>query len=376
MTRSKIKLLLNAEPFGFGPTAAIASFFPYLRERFETIGYIGEGHTLDLQRNLLYDNIHDISQFSQETQEEKTQEILQQYDLVFSALDFSFAKEVIKAGKEIIFYDPLMWYWKSVPKIAKEMNVYLAQDFFGVKEKIQLNQDVLEKAEIVSPLLSKNSQRSAIQKNKHVLINLGGLTNPLMKQEDVHAYVQLIVHSIQQCLPTDEKVIIATSQGIVHSLNSSIAKTYPKSEMEELIASSKYAFMTPGLGNIYDAAQGNIPVIWLPPANDSQGQQLHMLSKQSMVDGSLDWNAFSKININYFQEQNIVISKITQAIKEVLSNQDAQQALQKIITTSIKKIQIKNKSSLPQIIDLFGYGGDVQVAEKIITYAKHMEKKL
>jgi len=30
--KSKQRLLLNAEPFGFGPAAAIASFFPYLKK--------------------------------------------------------------------------------------------------------------------------------------------------------------------------------------------------------------------------------------------------------------------------------------------------------------------------------------------------------
>lgn len=30
--------------------------------------------------------------------------------------------------------------------------------------------------------------------------------------------------------------------------------------------------MTPGLGNIYDAATFAKHVVWLPPANDSQGQ--------------------------------------------------------------------------------------------------------
>lgn len=40
--KNETRLLLNAEPFGFGPTAAIASFFPLLRPHFENIGYIGK----------------------------------------------------------------------------------------------------------------------------------------------------------------------------------------------------------------------------------------------------------------------------------------------------------------------------------------------
>ena len=56
-----LRLLLNAEPFGFGPTAAIAGFFPHLRGNFATIGYMGKKHTLDLQKGLPYDAIHDVT---------------------------------------------------------------------------------------------------------------------------------------------------------------------------------------------------------------------------------------------------------------------------------------------------------------------------
>ena len=64
MRKIKYKLLLNAEPFGFGPTAAIASFFSYLRKDFKFLGYLGKGHTLDLQMTLAYDAIYDVSDSS------------------------------------------------------------------------------------------------------------------------------------------------------------------------------------------------------------------------------------------------------------------------------------------------------------------------
>ena len=53
------RLLFSAEPFGFGPTAAIAAFFPHIHKKFPDIGFIGERHALDLQRGLPYRAIHD-----------------------------------------------------------------------------------------------------------------------------------------------------------------------------------------------------------------------------------------------------------------------------------------------------------------------------
>ena len=53
--RLPLKLLLTAEAFGFGPSAAIAQIFKFLREYVHTIAFAGTGHTLDIQRPLYYD---------------------------------------------------------------------------------------------------------------------------------------------------------------------------------------------------------------------------------------------------------------------------------------------------------------------------------
>src|SRR5690242_5854427 len=52
---SKKRVLVTAEPFGFGPSAAAAHFFPYLRPLVQHLAYAGSGHTLDIQRQLGYD---------------------------------------------------------------------------------------------------------------------------------------------------------------------------------------------------------------------------------------------------------------------------------------------------------------------------------
>ena len=54
------RILMNAEAFGFGPSAAIAEFFPYLRDRVSNLAYIGSGHTLNLQSKLPYNQVFDM----------------------------------------------------------------------------------------------------------------------------------------------------------------------------------------------------------------------------------------------------------------------------------------------------------------------------
>jgi hypothetical protein len=60
--------------------------------------------------------------------------------------------------------------------------------------------------------------------------------------------------------------------------------------MSALLARSRFAFMTPGLGNIYEAAATGVPVCWLPPANGSQGKQIRLLVNDRIADVAVTWN--------------------------------------------------------------------------------------
>lgn len=149
--KSKIKLLLNAEPFGFGPSAAIASFFPHLREKFDFIGYVGSDHTLDLQTRLPYNEIHNLN----EARNKKIylQEIIPKYDLVLTASDFSFSEIACSLQIDTIIYDPLTWYWRSIPKEISRSQLYIAQNFFGVEYRLLMDSNAPKNYKVVSPFI-------------------------------------------------------------------------------------------------------------------------------------------------------------------------------------------------------------------------------
>ncbi len=94
-----MRLLLNAEPFGFGPTAAIAAVMPYLKPHCSHIGYAGSSHTLDLQRNLPYNAFHTIDDIPWED-----------YDTFLTALDVDMAVKAHQHNLYTAIYDPLTWY--------------------------------------------------------------------------------------------------------------------------------------------------------------------------------------------------------------------------------------------------------------------------
>src|SRR5262249_44955406 len=116
-TKSKRRLIVNAEPFGFGPTAAIADFFPHLRERFDYIVYAGVGHTLHLQRSLPYDEVIDLSAHTGEELESAWRQLLPRFDRFFTAMDFAVAKIAIDLGIHTSVYDAIPWFWPEIPDV-------------------------------------------------------------------------------------------------------------------------------------------------------------------------------------------------------------------------------------------------------------------
>ena len=361
MEKSKLKLLLNAEPFGFGPTAAIATFFPYIRENFEHLGYLGKNHTLDLQKNLPYDSIHDVSGLS----DEEIKKILTQYDVFCTALDFETASLAKAAGLKVVIYDPLTWYWKSIPQIVSMSDLYLTQDFFGVGERLQHEPKFFPKdVRIIAPIVS--AKRPRISK-RYTLINLGGLQNPFWSADEVVHYSRIFIKAIKECISPSEHIIIATSNAVALKLADEDVKNYSRSEIHEILQNTKYAFMTPGLGNIYDVAKFDIPPVWLPPANDSQGQQLDLLKSHSLSDGEIDWSDIG-MSIDYRQEQPVVLQHIKDAIYSVTDTA----VLKNKIRAFCNDMNLKDSSLTTKLIDEFGTGGAEAVGKLLYEYCQSL----
>ncbi len=361
--QTKPRLLLNAEAFGFGPTAAIADCFPFLRKQFSTIGFVGTGHTLDLQRPLAYDAIYDASQLS----EEALKEIFAQYDIFLTALDFAMAEKALGQGLTVCIYDPLTWYWKTIPAVVQHVDLYIAQNFFGVEERLKSPEFAAANWQTVAPIVGQQSDNEPGGKTDSakdlVLVNLGGLSNPLWTGNEALSYARQILEAV---LPTlaGQKVVVAANSAISAALAHLGAKNLSREQMQVVLQQAKYALMTPGLGNIYDAARFDTPTIWLPPANDSQGQQLALLNQSSLVDGLVDWHQILPVSaIDYSADQGAVLKSIAAALEQGQSSKRAKTRLAKLLRRQIKALP--QNSRLTALVERFGSGGAQHVAELV-----------
>ena len=88
-----MKILMQAEAFGMGPSSIIATLSKQLKLDGHTLDFVKFGFTHLIQDKLI------INKFINPDRLYKNpQKILDQYDLVLIALDWNFAKHVVKFG--------------------------------------------------------------------------------------------------------------------------------------------------------------------------------------------------------------------------------------------------------------------------------------
>lgn len=334
-----IKVLFNAEPFGFGPSAAIVEIFKVLKSNFPDIfaGYIGSGHDLDLQKDLAYDDI-----FSSK-EEGECIAYMKDYDIFITAMDRNMAYLAKKAGLVVIFYDALAWYWTDF-RHMEYSDYYIYQSFLKEPHFPKNTPSFLVE---IAPLgLDVTKKQTIKDTNDYALINFGGLQNFYWTPDVLSAYVRLVLDAVHPVLKRYfSEVVILSNSKIAQEFKEYGVKTVAPDIAKQLMSQSALTLATPGLGNIYDLANAGVNCLFLPPANDSQGQQLEILAQSGIINTSLDWGRWG-CQINYFQEQAAVMN----CIKEQITYRQSQ-TLETLLRTLFE--DKKESNSISKLMDAF-----------------------
>jgi len=186
----------TAEPFGFGPSSSLAQILAFLSQKMAGHGftYIGTGHSIDLQKRLSHyqGRIIDCDS-SMASGYQQMQAQFKPNDLLISVCDFNAAKAANEAGIDTLIYDPLAWYWKQIPAICSEVDLYICQDFFNTKQ--QLAESHIKNAVVVpafTPDIPPNDERNDF------LLSLGGLSNPLFQETECTDYARILFAAAQR----------------------------------------------------------------------------------------------------------------------------------------------------------------------------------
>ncbi len=354
-----LRVLVTAQAFGFGPAAAMAQVFEYLRPRVRTLAFAGAGHTCDLHRNLPYDAVHRLPDVGTD---EAFGRLCAEHDAALVSCDVPAGEAASAAGIPFGCYDPLLWFWPERPSVFESAEVYMCQDFFGVRERVD---DPGRPNVVVVPPMLPGLVSTATERGSRVLVNLGGICNPLHPQDASVSYARLVMTILPAAAQRYAEVHVATSQQIASHIQHEVsaARTVPTREVQRLLGTCELAAMTPGLGNIYEAAALAKRVFWLPPANASQGQQLVLLRQRGLAPFAADWHDIlpGRAPIDYWRPEPIAMMDVADAIEDAWKDPAAAERLR------TRFLQAHGEPATPNplhaLLVLFGAGGDRRVAE-------------
>jgi hypothetical protein len=298
-----MKILLHAEAFGFGPAALIRRLLPHIQFSGVPYGFLGVSHTSDLMSDC---GLSEMYAFHLTPADRVIDAIIDRYDVVITAMDWRLAAQAKARGKRVVFIDALAWFWDKYPESMKDIDLYIAQDFIGVAQRV--DKESTASVSVVVPPMVKPLTSIQQKQAGTGLLNLGGLGNPYWTKQAPLDYARAI-DAVVSRLPG--KWIELASQSISSGCRNGRFQTSSPEQALALLASSEAAIMTGGLGNILDAAAvGTTPVLFLPAANDSQGRQLQLLKQQALLDGWVDWEDIGFQAIDYWKPQSEVMTTI------------------------------------------------------------------
>lgn len=279
-------LLCTAEAFGFGPAAALDRLVPHLSRRGLRLDYAGAGITLDLHgRNPAYAACHSAD-VATGAGRDAWKKLLRAKPAVLSVCDIGAAEMACAAGAYVVLYDVLAWFRRPLPAVLKQVNLLLCPRFFGLQANLEAH-GVAQAVEV--PPLMPSALPASPTHRRPVLLNLGGLRTPFTTLAQCVAYAQAMIDGVRAATGVDAPTVLV-SQQVGQRLQRAEVHTVSAQETRVWLASAGLAFMTSGLGNIFDAAAQGARVCFLPPMADSQGLQAIALRERRLVPVAIDWH--------------------------------------------------------------------------------------
>lgn len=358
-----MKIAFNAEPFGYGPAAAIYLIKRKLEPIISWSTYIGKGHTLNFNTDKIYDSIVDISFRSKE----ELLSIIDSHDFFITACDFEMASLGKLTNTKIILYDMLTWHWEKIPEIINEIDIYIAQDFFGVKERIDSISMRQGKTFISEPIIPEET--FTVAHKEGTLFNIGGVSNPFLSDNLASDFVTTILGVLNdKLLNIDRSIQFNINPKLISSSLLETVNVDPH-ESAKRLSKANLAILSPGLGNIYESSYYSKSVIWLPPLNNSQGQQLSFLRKHFPKTLHLDWSLFiPEIEINYFDEQPKVMEIIKSCMQRFIKEEEIQVRFMDIFNECVDNTASNDDNAHKELINLFGENGLNQIFDLLSEY--------
>jgi hypothetical protein len=198
-------------------------------------------------------------------------------------MEFSPLPAARRAGLRTVLFDSLFWMWPELPCQLDDVDLYLCQNFVGVKQRC----DALGRGNlIVVPPLTL-AEHEETDEEDLVILNFGGVDNPFAHRDSLQDYASLMCElAVEACEEAGLQLEVYGRQWVVEELGrrfrsrAAVFASLPLNQFVDRVRRSRALITSPGLEVLYEAFTIGVPVFTLPAQNNSQAYQAQCLQEE------------------------------------------------------------------------------------------------
>jgi hypothetical protein len=400
VTPKKMRLLVSAGAWGYGPVTTVHMFLDQL-SRIAQIDFVGTSIAFDYARthSMLYRRVMS-----------SLDEIDTKYDLVLSVVEPTILLWARERGVPSISFDNLFWHWNWTDSVLENVRDRLDSENTSDREAtLTALADLGEYAEyslmyvlsevvicqrvasvpvglpeamtsrmcFVDPLLRRITPEA---KQRQLLLSLsGGLVNPMATERHWDVYVELIARILLSALEEAKvyhfKVKVAAPDELNGRLRSRLhtedVQAYDHGSFLKEVSRSRLVIAPKGLSTTFEAAYYGAVLFSLPEQHDGNLYNYHGVAELSGLDYDEFKAVFPDAQIGNFHEDLSLCSteELFQAYEHELACshssyvEDSVKRLTSIIRASSDD-ELFTRAAARQIGAIRAFGGDLDGIEQ------------
>lgn len=373
---NKRTIIVISNPFGFGPVgkamAIMDEITSSLKDEVEVIYGASDKCLGPLSKSLR-------SKVKIEKTDERNPKqlalLFRKYDnpLIIVCLNRIAINTAKKMNLRAFFIDSLAWLWKEIPRDYLKADIYYAYDLFDAKKKIK----GIKNAKLIPPALGRLPPPRK-NKNGPLLIQVGGLTNPLVPDFS-RSYILMLASALNKFTEDHHpsKIIIAGNNQPLDFLKQHLIDkdifaiaTLSRQDFLSAINNSKHFVTTPGITAALEAFALRTPTSFLPPVNLSQWKQLRLLAADKAAPSRIEWENYYHFDSNLeLLDERGAIPALTTAADFVWSNNQLRSRIENDIVGMLQSNQ-KEHISQCSFVQRIKTSGAKSIADDLLAFLK------
>ena len=372
-------IIAVAENYAFGPIGKLLTITDKLRIFGHNITFLLFGTPYQLAKRDINNKVLCVD-FSKNTLPDNIISLLIKADLLISVMDLPSINWAKKYNLPIAFVDSLFWFWTTIDERLFDIDMYFFQKSFLLNKRKMNELNTIKNLIEVPPIV--DIEYLSNEKSNLLLINLGGMDAKGYIEIGNNSFYPFIIVNIilkLEILKNFKQVIFTGNERIINNLKNKYEHAISDNikflelnhkEFIKILSQSQLLITSPGLETTLEGFVYNVPIIFLPPQNNSQYLQLDEFRKLGIASKSIHLKDF-------FPDISDKLNESKEAVELVIKQvNDIEEPNIQIILIRYLNIWLSNNIWHKQqvilqrnfIRMLGGINGAIYISEKIDIY--------